>query len=126
MKSPGADNGSIFILHLPLKITHSHPDNPGRTHPSAERVAAPEYQSTNRVGLKVLVVDDQADANELLGRVLEDSGAIAFPASSAVEGLDVLRREQPDVLGSDIGMPGVDGYEFCERWRQPTEGGSRL
>ena len=72
------------------------------------------------------MVDDQADANELLGRVLEDSGAIAFPASSAVEGLDVLRREQPDVLVSDIGMPGVDGYEFCERWRQPTEGGSRL
>ena len=73
----------------------------------------------------MLAVDDEADARELIRRVLEDCGARVLVASSSKEALDVLRREKPDMILSDIGMPGEDGYEFIQQVRRlsPEEGG---
>jgi CheY-like chemotaxis protein len=68
-------------------------------------------------GLKVLVVDDEADARDMLRRLLEDCDATVLCAGSAVEALALLQRELPDVLVSDIGMPGMDGYELLRRVR---------
>jgi CheY-like chemotaxis protein len=65
----------------------------------------------------VLVVDDEPDARILMTRILEDSGARTVCATSAVEALDVLARERVDLLLSDIGMPGVNGYDLMRRIR---------
>ncbi|RKG87748.1 response regulator, partial [Corallococcus sp. CA053C] len=88
--------------------------------PGPERVRPAELH-----GVRVLVVDDEEDARELLRTLLEDSGASVLTAGSAEDGLQVLRAEQPDVLVSDIGMPGTDGYGFIERVRalSPEQGG---
>jgi CheY-like chemotaxis protein len=65
----------------------------------------------------VLVVDDDADARDVVRRVLARSGAEATVAASADEALGLLEHFRPDVLISDIGMPGQDGYEFIRRVR---------
>jgi CheY-like chemotaxis protein len=74
----------------------------------------------------VLVVDDKADARNLVRRVLEDCGARVLLADSAKDALAVLCSERPQMLISDIGMPGEDGYELIRRVRQlPANQGGR-
>jgi CheY-like chemotaxis protein len=77
--------------------------------------------------MRILVVDDQADARELLHRVLHGRGRAAVTtASSAAEGLSLLKRDRPDVLVCDIGMPDIDGYAFIRAVRAlPPEQGGR-
>jgi len=72
------------------------------------------------------VVDDEPDARGLIGRLLEEAGAIVLTAGSSAEGLTVLARVRPDILVSDIGMPDKDGYTFLRRVRQlgPAGGGT--
>lgn len=69
-------------------------------------------------GVRVLVVDDERDARELLEVILTGSGAEVITASSAAEALDFLEREQPDIIISDIGMPGEDGLSLISKVRQ--------
>ena len=68
-------------------------------------------------GVKVLVVDDEADTRELIKRVLADCDADVLTAGTADEALLVIERERPHVLVSDIGMPQADGFEFIRRVR---------
>ncbi|HEY6723252.1 MAG TPA: response regulator, partial [Polyangiaceae bacterium] len=68
-------------------------------------------------GVKVLVVDDGSDAREALVGLLERHGALVRPAASVAEAMASLGLELPDVLVSDIGMPGEDGYELIRRVR---------
>lgn len=122
-KSPGEGQGATFCVDLPMMIVHPPEDE--RSHPrsSAGAVSTDEHPSLG--GISVLVVDDEPDARKLVQRVLEDCGARVLLASSAREGLEVLRREHPDVILSDIGMPEEDGYTFIKQVRQlsPQEGG---
>jgi CheY-like chemotaxis protein len=76
--------------------------------------------------LAVLVVDDDADTRELLLEALEGCGARARGAASAAEAFDVVERDCPDILLSDIGMPGEDGYALIRRIRTlpPARGGA--
>ena len=76
----------------------------------------------------VLVVDDEPDARELLAIGLGYCGASVRTASSAREALEALAEEKFDILVSDIGMPGEDGYELIRRVRAPPPeaGGGRL
>jgi CheY-like chemotaxis protein len=76
-------------------------------------------------GLKVLVVDDEPDARELLQLVLEEAGAEVRTAGSAGEGFSLFREFRPDVLVSDLGMPVEDGYSLMRRIRAlgPEQGG---
>jgi CheY-like chemotaxis protein len=76
-------------------------------------------------GLSVLVVDDEADARELIATVLEQAGARAITASSVDEALARVVRDRPDVLLTDIGMPDADGYTLLQKVRElaPDEGG---
>jgi CheY-like chemotaxis protein len=62
------------------------------------------------VGVRVLVVDDDDDMRYVTCASLESQGAIVTESASARDALDVLRREQPDVLVSDLSMRGEDGY----------------
>jgi CheY-like chemotaxis protein len=63
----------------------------------------------------VLLVDDEPDARELAQRILEEQGASVLAAASGHEALEALTERRPDVLVSDISMPGMDGYELV-RW----------
>jgi CheY-like chemotaxis protein len=71
-------------------------------------------------GVTILVVDDEADARDLVATVLRTRGAEVTTASSVEGGLALLARRSPMVLVSDIGMPGTDGYEFIRRVRAST------
>ena len=77
-------------------------------------------------GLKILVVDDDVDTRELIEWVLKRVGAEVTSVGSAREALDVLEREKPHILVSDIAMPGEDGYALLKKIRAlPPERGGR-
>jgi CheY-like chemotaxis protein/two-component sensor histidine kinase len=116
--SAGKGQGSRFLVTLPLAPALQDPvEEAQRRHPRAEPSAAAPYDLPNLAGTKVLVVDDDADARALIERILAEPGAEVSTAASAAEALSVLRRQRPDVLLSDIGMPGEDGYELIRRVR---------
>ncbi len=77
-------------------------------------------------GIQVLVVDDDDDARDAVVAVLEECGADVIPAASGAEALAVLKRTSPNVLVSDIAMPGMDGHRLIRRVRElgPGQGGS--
>jgi CheY-like chemotaxis protein/nitrogen-specific signal transduction histidine kinase len=112
--SKGAGRGATFSIDLPTLATPS-------TAPPVDRLAVPdrgiEYPRELR-GLTVLVVDDEEDTRLVLESVLEDGGARVVLASSGAEALDLIPTERPDVIVSDIGMPGMDGYAFVQALRQ--------
>jgi len=78
-------------------------------------------------GLRVLVVDDDPEAREAIAAVLEEQGAVVTPVASAGAGLKAIGWRMPDVLVSDIAMPGTDGHMFIRRVRAldtPRGGGT--
>jgi CheY-like chemotaxis protein len=77
-------------------------------------------------GLRVLVVDDEPDALEILSLMLNRSGASVRTATSSEDALRIFIEWQPNVLLSDVGMPGEDGYTFIRRVRAlaPEQGGN--
>jgi PAS domain S-box-containing protein len=117
VKSDGPGLGSTFIVSLPITVVHGDPE------PAAERrhPRLPPMRMTNVdveiEGVRVLVVDDEIDARALLKRILEESRAIVTAAESAEEAIELLQAGKFDVLVSDIGMPGEDGYSLIKRVR---------
>jgi len=84
---------------------------------SAAPIRASDGECLGR-GVRVLVVDDHPDARDIIQRVLEESGAEIAPAASAAEGLTILSSARVDVILSDIGLPGCDGYHFMREVRK--------
>jgi PAS domain S-box-containing protein len=123
-KSPGESQGSTFIVILPLSVVQT-PRTDEEVHPRVPRGTAASDELSLR-GVKVLVVDDEPDARDLVARLLESRGAQVLRAASAAEAMDVLVQFAPDVIVSDIGMPAMDGYEFMRqlRSRSSAEGSS--
>jgi PAS domain S-box-containing protein len=126
-ESAGLEQGSTFTVLLPVAPVHSAEARGGRVHPSA-RDTLPSFECTDRLdGLKVLVVDDEPDARELLKAGLGRCGAEVVLAGSASAALEAIAVSVPDLLISDIGMPGEDGYELIRRVRSlPAASGGRL
>lgn len=121
--SEGLDKGSTFVINLPLTVVHQPDEDETRNHPRAAATAeALEMRGMSLQGVKVLVVDDEADARELLRRILVGAGAHVSMAASVTDALKVLEGEKPDVLVSDIGMPQEDGYELIRRVRMLGDG----
>jgi PAS domain S-box-containing protein len=120
--SDGEGLGACFEVALPVSAEAGAPlERPVRFETWAEWAAAPRPLRDVRLsGRHVLVVDDDEDTRELVRTILEECGARVTLASSAAEALDVLgeARSAPDVLLSDIGMPGMDGYELLQRARR--------
>ena len=117
--SEGEGHGATFTVRLPLSSDEL--DTDART---MEPVSAAEGVSHSDLrGLKILVVDDEADARELVRVLLRECEATIIAAASFAEAIERFEREQPDVLISDISMPEHDGYELLERLR--TSGGRR-
>ena len=116
----GVTSGATFTIELPL--VRSLELEPART-----PAIAPATPSLT--GVRVLVVDDEADSRELALRVLEESGVRVTAVSSSAAALEALRALAPEVLPhvivSDIGMPGEDGYDFIRQVRclVPERGG---
>jgi len=78
-------------------------------------------------GVRLLVVEDDADSREMLVTVFEHCGAIVSGAASAGEALEAMRRVTPDVLVCDIGLPGEDGYALIRKVRAlEAEKGARI
>jgi signal transduction histidine kinase/CheY-like chemotaxis protein len=122
--SAGLNLGSKFTVKFPLLATAPEFTETIRRHPIA-RDTLPDVQLGRLDGIRVLVVDDEPVASEALLELFHSSGAEAKAASSAAEALDVFGGWLPDVLVSDIAMPGEDGYSLIRkiRLRSPEEGG---
>jgi PAS domain S-box-containing protein len=112
--APGG--GARFEVRLPTGVRQA-PAVAVETAPAGghgqERPPAP----ARLAGLRVLVVEDHPDARELVSTVLESAGARVTAVGTAAEALAAIDRERPDVLLSDIEMPGQDGYELMRTLR---------
>jgi CheY-like chemotaxis protein/anti-sigma regulatory factor (Ser/Thr protein kinase) len=111
--SPGPGLGSTFSITLPVRAV-MHPARRDSS-PSATPSLAPVAGTLTLPGVRVLIVDDDADARELLSIVLQSAGALVEACDSAAAGFAALRRFRPHVLVSDIGMPQEDGYMLARR-----------
>ena len=126
-KSPGPGHGSTFCIDLPLMVVHRPPEDASRTHPRAQPPPPTSWSDHPSLeGITVLAVDDEPDALGLVKRVLEGCGARVLTATSAAEALDLVVAQRPDMIVSDIGMPGEDGYSFIRKVRElPVAQGGR-
>ncbi|HVE49492.1 MAG TPA: ATP-binding protein [Casimicrobiaceae bacterium] len=123
--SPGDGQGATFSVQLPVTILHETDPPEPRVHPASSAAAAFDLSLVDLSDVKVLVIDDEPDACLLIKRVLTECHAEVATASSAAEALALLQEKRPHVLVSDIGMPGVDGYQLLRRVRAlgPARGG---
>ncbi|HUQ32433.1 MAG TPA: ATP-binding protein [Pyrinomonadaceae bacterium] len=127
--SDGLEQGSTFTVKLPRMIVHETKrlkEDSARRHPTSdEQQAIPFTCPPELAGLRVLVVDDEMDARDLLAMVLESCGAMVTTVGTAGEALDAVKRLKPDILVSDIEMPGEDGYSLIAKIRAllPEDGG---
>jgi PAS domain S-box-containing protein len=138
--SLGEGKGASFIVRLPVRAVRGEAtpargldratlrmeERDGR---ATEREVRGDYPAFPLDGVWTLIVDDEADARELIATLLKQYGARVTVASCAAEAFDKLRKGEagarPDVLVSDISMPEEDGYMLIERVRKlpPEEGG---
>lgn len=124
--SEGEDRGASFTVRIPLAVTLRRevetPETLRKEAAKQDLHCPPEL-----AGLRVLVVDDERDTREMLGMLLRRCGVEVTLAASAAEALRSIEAERPDVLVSDIGMPGEDGYSLLEKLRKlPREAGGTL
>jgi hypothetical protein len=124
-KSLGEGHGATFVVRLPLAILKTEGASADRVHPT-HPVAEEEASLPDLGGIHALVVDDEADARELIQRILEEQGATVSVASTGEEALRIMETLAPDALISDIGMPGMDGYQLMRRIRATEPLGRRL
>jgi PAS domain S-box-containing protein len=127
--SDGPGAGSTFTVDLPvLAVHHPNENDEPRIHPRAALSAAPsDVRGITLTGVRVVVVDDEPDAREMVRRVLAAAGAdVVAAVGSAADALDAVRTHRPDVLVSDVGMPHEDGYELIRKVRLLGEGIGRV
>ncbi|NTU79071.1 MAG: response regulator [Chloroflexales bacterium] len=119
--SAGEGQGATFTVRLPL--SSGGPATSAR-HVAVESDTMADCPPELR-GLRVLIVDDQPDILELLGDILASCGAVVRTCTGTWEALATLRSWRPDVLVSDIAMPGEDGYGLIRSIRAlaPDDGG---
>lgn len=123
-ESAGEGHGATFTVRIPLMAG-------GRNQRSTLLRSMSALPSTSMAsaalaGARVLVVDDDADSREMLGRILEECGANVYQAQDAGSAMDAVQQCKPAVIVSDIGMPDIDGFELLRRIRQlsPELGGA--
>jgi PAS domain S-box-containing protein len=118
--SEGEGCGATFRVRLPLRIVHAESAPETREHPHTEKMA-PLSGLGDLTGIRVLAIDDEADALGLLRTVLEAAGADVMTMSSAAAVLDqageMRLEKKPHVMVVDLGMPEMDGFEFIARLR---------
>ncbi len=113
-KSPGEGQGATFVVSLPISSVHHDPDAVSSRPPQPAELTA---ESRLLADVHVLVVDDEPDARHLVERILTACHAKVALADSAAGALRLVELVRPDVLISDIGMPGEDGYDLIRKIR---------
>lgn len=115
--SAGKNQGATVVVRLPLATTVNdvQPET-FKPNYSLGRIAAATKKNLD--GLRVLVVDDDADSLEIVSTILQNCNSEVQTAINAQEALHVLQHWEPDVLISDLQMPGMDGYELMRRIRR--------
>ena len=108
--SDGLGRGATFTVKLPISVANRAPDVPV--------VSTPSLDGATLDGVDVVVVDDDPDSLELLRAILTEAGASVRSAASAVEAVDHFDARPPQVVVSDIEMPGENGYALVRRLRQ--------
>jgi PAS domain S-box-containing protein len=121
VENRGNSHGAIFTIQLPLPSGELRPETLARAS-SAFREAPSEVPSLE--GLRILVVDDETDALDLIGVELAQHGAKVKGVENAADALTALEQSEFDLLISDIGMPNTDGYDLIRQIRQ-AEGKNR-
>ena len=114
-ESEGSGRGATFTVTLPAAMGASAARQMSNV--SAAPSPAPQQSMPLLRGIRVLLVDDEPDALEVMASALESCGATVIPASSARDALETLARTEIDLLLSDIAMPGQDGYELIREVR---------
>ena len=110
--SPGVGLGSTFSVYLPKRTAGQHVRAPAVVD-KRPRARAPDLK-----GIHVLIVDDEADARELLRVMLAHTNARLSEAGSAAEALRSFAEERPDIVLADVAMPGQDGYALMRTIRR--------
>ncbi|MEH2315330.1 MAG: response regulator [Nostoc sp.] len=120
-QSPGIGEGATFTVRLPLLQNN----RANRVNREATGEISSPVASVPLAGLRVLVVDDQADTRNFLSFMFEEYGAIATAVASVDEALTVIEQAKADILISDIGMSEQDGYTLIRKLRslEPEKGG---
>jgi two-component system, chemotaxis family, CheB/CheR fusion protein len=111
--SDGLGKGSEFVVRLPLAREAVQSDAEGQSAPSL----SPR---------RILVIEDNTDAREMLAIALRLAGHEVLEAATGADGIEIVRRHRPEIVLVDIGLPDIDGYEVARRLRQTADGGFRL
>jgi signal transduction histidine kinase len=115
-QSRGAGEGATFTITLPLLVTAKS----GEMASISDKSLPPAPQLL--AGVNVLLVDDDSDTLSLMATALKRRQANVTAVSSAGEAIQAIREQRPDVLVSDIAMPGEDGYGLIEKVRSLENG----
>jgi len=116
-ESRGPHMGSTFRVTLPLAL------NAARRDDTRDRLTTADESLAH---LDILIVDDDEDARDLFALILESRGARTRSVASAHEALDAIRARRPNLLLSDLKMPGEDGYSLIRELRSRDDGAGRL
>jgi CheY-like chemotaxis protein len=123
--SPGKDQGSTFVVRLPLTSSVAEAGGKALLYQNTGCIAGDASRILQ--GVKVLVVDDEPDTLDMLRMVLELRGASVITEESAAQALERFEEAPPDVLLSDIGLPGKDGFDLIREVRSLPQGrGGRI
>jgi PAS domain S-box-containing protein len=114
VESPGVGHGASFAISLPASRSGTH----------AIDLTEKASGTLNLGGIDVLVVDDEDDARELMLAILGRSGATLRAAGSVGEAMELIAQRMPDIVISDVGMPGEDGFELARRLRELSAAGA--
>jgi PAS domain S-box-containing protein len=114
--SLGPGTGATFTVKLPLALAQAAPETEPGEHPTTALMVG-ALEGPRLDGLRILVVDDDQDSLELAAAILSGAGGVVTTSRSAVEALELVRHGRPDVLISDIEMPGEDGYALIRKVR---------
>jgi PAS domain S-box-containing protein len=127
VQSEGEGKGTTFTITLPFVGVVTNQDDAGSVHPTQGDEIISFEGLPSLQGLKILVVDDEADTRELIREVLKECGSEVITSRSAEEALAALEEHKPDILISDLGMPDEDGYSLISKIRAlPDERGGQI
>jgi signal transduction histidine kinase/ActR/RegA family two-component response regulator len=113
-KSEGIDRGAVFTVALPALTQKT---DTAEQAINTNAAAAPETDMKSLDGVRILLVEDDADSREMLAASFSLYGFKTITAGSAAEALEVFRSFQPDLMVSDVGLPGEDGYSLMRKIR---------